>query len=118
MSLTASNAAAFSETPRRAPLTARRSAASFPGWELCPLTHSNKVFTFSSLRSSIFDRMDSTKSLLSTGLLPAVIQLLRRHFVNHTVTQLIAYWLSVNMVTSRCRGAMSSARRMAVSSAR
>ena len=58
------------------------------------------------------------RSLFSTGLLLAVFQLFRRQLMNHTVTQSIAYRLSVKMVTSRCRGAISRARRIAVSSAR
>lgn len=96
-----SNASAFCLTPSWAPLTAKRSAASLPGSRLCPLIHWNKVFTLSSLRSSILTKIDSTKSRFSTGLLSLVIQLLRRQLTNHTVTQSIAYRLSVKIVTSR-----------------
>lgn len=118
ISRTVSMAACLSATPLWAPLTARRSAASFPGSLLCPFIHSKNVLTLSLSRSSILSRIDSMRSLFSTALLLEVIQLFRRQLWNHSVTHLIEYWLSVKIVTSRCRGAMSRARRIAVSSAR
>lgn len=102
----------------RAPSTASRSAASLPTLLECPLIHSKSLRAPSFCRSSIFVRILSTKSLFSTGFPAAVLHPFLLQLMYQFVTQSIAYLLSVMMLASLLRGTISSARRMAVSSAR
>ena len=104
--------------PFRAPSTASLSASTLPGWLECPLIHSKRVCTFNELRSSIFARMFSTRSLFSTVLPAEVFHPFLRQLMYHEVTQSMAYLLSVMMLTSRFLGTISRALCTAVSSAR
>ena len=101
-----------------APSTASLSASTLPGWLACPLIHSNAVWTPSLSRSSIFASTFSMISLFSTAFPADVFHPFLLQFSCHTVTQSMAYRLSVMMETFRFRGTVSSALTSAVSSAR
>ena len=107
-----------SSAPLLAPATASLSACWLPSLTECPLVHSKVVLVLSRSLSSIFCSMFSIKSLFSTVFPAAFFHPFLRQLMNQDVRQSMAYFESVIIMMLRLRGACSTARCIAVSSAR